>query len=120
MTNGYEFSEEQNRRINVIRMILLHVSLLMIGVGILLLFLGHRLSDAGIWVATASGVLFVVMGVVYYQTLVGLRRVIKTAANDIGHMMVAMDNLGTAFYTGTIVVILLSLVVFAFIVALLL
>lgn len=116
---GYEFTEEQNRRIDVIRSILFHVSLLLFFIGVLLLFLGHRLPGAVLWVTTAGGVLFVVLGVVYYHTLVGFRRVVETVRDDVSHMLVAIDNLGTAFATGTIAVILLSALVVAFIVILL-
>jgi uncharacterized membrane protein len=116
---GYEFSEEQNQRIDVIRTILFHVSLLMFAVGVILLYLGHQLAGIAVWVTAAAGILFQILGVVYFRTLIGFKRVVKTERDDVSHMMAAVDNLGTTFATGTVAVLLLSVLVFVFIVALL-
>lgn len=115
----YEFSTDENRHIDTIRVILLEIAILMFCMGALLLTLGHFLPGTSGWLTSAGGGLFLALGVVYYHPLIGFKRVTTTSEDDINQMMVAMDNLQTAFRAGTLIVTALSVLTFALIVILL-
>lgn len=104
----YEFTPEQNRKIDEIRITLLHDSILMFAIGFVLMFLGHRLSVVPGWVTMLGASFFLILGVVYYHPLVYFKRVTTTTADDINQMVTAMDNLQTAFAAGVYIVMIVS------------
>ena len=115
----HEFTADENQHIDTIRLILLEISMLMFGIGALLLAMGYFLPGIAGWVTSIAGGLFLVLGVVYYHPLSGFKRVTKSSKDDINQMMVAMDNLGTAFKTGTFIVMILAALMLGLIILLL-
>lgn len=104
----YEFTPDQNRRIEKVRVTLLHVSLLMFGIGILLMFMGHYFPVVPRWVTLVGASFFLILGLMYFHPLVNFKRVTTTSDNDINHLMTAMDNLQTAFSAGVYILLILS------------
>lgn len=115
----YEFTDDQTQHIEEIHAILLHISLLMFGIGSVLMFLGHSQPGIAGWITIIGAGLFLTLGVVYFHPLVGFRRVETTAGDDIHYMMIAMDNLRTAFSTATWIVLTMNGIVLVMIVMLL-
>jgi len=115
----YEFSTDDNRHIDRIRIILLEIAVLMFCMGALLLTCGHYLPGTSGWLTSAAGGLFLALGVVYYHPLIGFKRVTTTSEDDINQMMVAMDNLQTAFRAGSVIVAVLSVLTFALVIVVL-
>jgi uncharacterized membrane protein len=115
----HEFSADENKHIDTIRLILLEISLLMFGIGALLLAMAYLVPGLAGWVTSGAGGMFLVLGVVYYHPLAGFKRVTTTTKDDINQMMVAIDNLGTAFRTGAVIVTILSALMLALIILLL-
>jgi hypothetical protein len=107
-TKKHEFSAEQEKSIDRIRITLSHISILLFGIGFLLLLIGHKLPMLSAWVTIIAAGFFFVLGVVYYHPLTGFMRVIRTSRDDINHMMVALDNLQVAFSIATWIVLVLS------------
>ena len=105
---SYEFSKEQNRKIDKVRLTLLHISLLMFAIGLVLMLLGHKLPVVPGWVTMLGASFFLVLGVLYYHPLVYFKRVTTTTEDDINQMVTAMDNLQTAFAAGVYIVMIVS------------
>lgn len=106
--SNYEFTQEQNQKIDKLRLTLLHNSLLMLGIGFLLMFMGHLLPMLPGWVTMLGASFFLILGIVNSYPLVNFRRVITTADDDINQIVTAMDNLQTAFSAGVIIVMIMS------------
>lgn len=116
--NHYEFTAEEHRHVDRLRLVLLEVSLLMSGIGFLMLAVGYYLPGTTGWVTWVVGGLFLVLGVVYHHPLKGFKRLAETS-NDISDLMIALDNLHTAFRTGTYIVGILGVLMLALIILLL-
>lgn len=106
--SNYEFTPEQNQRIKKVRVTLLHVSLLMFGIGFLLMLAGHYLPVLPGWVTMIGASFFLILGLMYFHPLVNFKRVTTTSDDDINHMMAAMDSLQTAFAAGVYILLILS------------
>ncbi len=104
----YEFTQEQNRTIDQIRVTLLHNALLMFGIGFLLMFFGHNLPVLPGWITMLGAGFFLILGVVYFHPLVNFKRVTTTTADDINQIVTAMDNLQTAFAAGVYIILIVS------------
>jgi hypothetical protein len=104
----HEFTDEQNQEIEKFRSTLLHNSLLMLGIGFLLMLMGHELPILPGWVTMLGASFFLILGIVNSYPLVNFRRVITTADDDINQIVTAMDNLQTAFSAGIIIVMIMS------------
>ena len=105
---SYEFTQEQNRKIDRIRVTLLHISILMFGIGFALMLMGHRLPVVPGWVTMIGASFFLILGVLYYHPLVYFKRVTMTTKDDINQMVTALDNLQTAFAAGVYIVMIVS------------
>lgn len=105
---SYEFTQEQNRKIERVRTTLLHDSILMFAIGFALMFFGHRLPNVPGWVTMIGAGFFLILGVLYYHPLVYFKRVTTTTKDDINQMVNAMDNLQTAFSAGVYIVMIVS------------
>lgn len=105
---SYEFTQDQNRTIDRVRITLLHISILMFAIGFVLMYFGHRLPVVAGWVTMIGASFFLILGVLYYHPLVYFKRVTKTTEDDINQMVTAMDNLQTAFGAGVYIVMIVS------------
>lgn len=106
--SNYEFTPEQNQRIEKVRVTLFHNSVLMFGIGILLMLMGHNLPIVPGWVTMLGASFFLILGISYYHPLVNFKRVITTSDDDINQIVTAMDNLQTAFAVGVFTVMVMS------------
>ena len=106
--NDYEFTPEQNQEIEKVRVTLLHNSLLMLGIGFLLMWIGHNLPILSGWITMLGASIFLILGVIYFHPLVNFKRVTATSGDDIHQMLTAMDGLQTAFCASAYIVMILS------------
>jgi len=104
----YEFTQEQNQKIETVRVTLLHNSLLMLGIGFLLMLMGHNLPILPGWVTMLGASFFLILGVMHFHPLVNFKRVTATSGDDINQILTAMDDLQAAFSAGAYIVIVLS------------
>ena len=104
----YEFTQEQNQKIETVRVTLLHNSLLMLGIGFLLMLIGHNLPILPGWVTMLGASFFLILGVMHFHPLVNFKRVTTTSGDDINQMLTAMDDLQAAFSAGAYIVMVLS------------
>ena len=103
----FEFTPEQNERINELRNIIGQISYLLYGLGFLLLLVGHKLPLMPGWAVMGAAVFFLVLGVVYHRPLDNLERAVATSADDISQMMIAMDDLRSAFSSAQAILVFL-------------
>lgn len=106
--SNHEFTPEQNKGIERVRLILFHNSVLMFGIGFLLMLMGHNLPTLPGWVMMLGASFFLILGISYYHPLVYFKRVITTSDDDINQIITALDNLQTAFSVGVYIVMIVS------------
>ena len=106
--SNYEFTAEENKRVERVRVTLFHISVLMLGIGFLLMMMGHYLPLLPGWVTMLGAGFFLILGVMYFHPLVNFKRVTTTSDDDIKQMMTAMDDLQTAFASGVYILLILS------------
>lgn len=104
----YEFTPEQDKVINKMRMILAQITVISLLLGVCLMLIGHGLSGMEKWVFLVSSVFFMVMGVVYFLPMDNLKRVTASSGEDISQMLIAITDLAKAFSTAQVILILLS------------
>jgi hypothetical protein len=106
--SGYEFTPEQDRIIDRMRIILAQITVIALLLGVILMLIGHGLPGMMKWIFLVSSVFFMVMGVSYYLPLDNLKRVTNSHGEDINQMLIAISDLAKAFSTAQVILILLS------------
>jgi hypothetical protein len=104
----YEFTPEQDKVIDQMRMILAQITGFSLVLGMFLMLIGHRLDGMTKWVFLVSAVFFMLMAVVYFLPLDNLKRVTDSQGEDISQMLIAITDLEKAFSTAQVILILLS------------
>ena len=111
----YEFTAQQNQSIDHLRQKLVHISIMLVLGGVLLLSVGHIVTDDSrtIWYTVVPAVSFIVLGFVYYRPVDNLKRITTTKGHDILEMMIGMDDLRIAFTTAQVVFVFLIIMAIA-------
>jgi hypothetical protein len=102
----YEFTAEQNNSIDGFSQKLLHICILLIGIGATLLVFAHRVAtDIDLWHMTFGAMAFMVLGFVYFRPLDNFKRITTTKGHDVFELMIAMDDLRIAYLTGGVLMV---------------
>ena len=110
----YEFTEEQNQKIDKIATKLRHISIMFYAFGaIQLLHAAFIASGAVIWGAAASGALSIGLGFVYQRPIDNLINITTTEGSDIPELMIGLEDLHVAYLTGQIIILGLAVVLLA-------
>jgi hypothetical protein len=106
--SNYEFNEEQNLVISALanRLLILGVILVVIGTPLIFFFI------KGDWVALTVGALYVIMGLLSFNSYSEFKKIVTTQQQDITHLMDALKNL-TNMYTLQLIAVVAAAIAFA-------
>ena len=93
----YEFGERENAVVGETATWVRYWSLIAIVGGVLMLIGGVFTLGSGGFVQLVLGAIYIFVGVTFKGSAAALRSVVETTGDDVGHLMTALDKLGTAF-----------------------
>jgi hypothetical protein len=105
----YEFTAEENGLITQVGQKLRHISILFLVLGGLQLAQSFLLADSlGRWISLGAALLLLVLGWLFMRPLDNLRRIVSTTGQDIHEVMVAIQDLRTAYLAAEVIMLVLA------------
>ena len=109
----YEFSAEQNQKLDGLRQRLLQVAILFVALGAVQLVASFfQDEDAERWISLAAALLLLALGWLFFRPLDNITRVIHTKDQDIRQIMIAFSDLRAALLGGEVILVVLVATVF--------
>lgn len=105
----YEFTAEENQRIEQLRQKIQHIAVLFLALGVLQLVQSFMLVEpTARWISLGGAVLLLALGWLFFRPLDNFRRIVTTEGQDIREVVTAIRDLRTAYLGAEIILIILA------------
>lgn len=105
----YEFTAEENQRIDQLRRKIQHIAILFLALGVLQLVQSFMLAEpTARWISLGGAVLLLALGWLFFRPLDNFRRIVSTEGQDIREVVTAIKDMRTAYLGAEIILIILA------------